>query len=369
MVIVATLYAILIWLVFLKFKWLPWNRTSKSIVAIVGITLLLVVVGLLNYYTPSGRIAVMGRVVEITPDISGRVEKVFVKANTPIKKGQPLFQIDREQYQIEVSRLQGALAEAQANVAQLKASVARAIGSVDDLRAQLKLARIKLRDVGTLVKQKVTARVELDKANAEVDSLEGRLATAEEDVKIARIKLASTVNGEHTSIVQTRAQLDAARLNLRETTIYAPADGYASGLTLTAGHRVTALKPAMPFVQSDSIRINAVFSQNGFRKIKPGTRVRLSLVSVPGKIFESKILEVFGGIGQGQVPVSGVLPKIGSIGITTEYGVRLSIPKDLPANALLLGMSGTATVFSDDAGAIALLAHILLWLKAILNFI
>ncbi len=77
-----------------------------------------------------------------------------------------------------------------------------------------------------------------------------------------------------------------------------------------------------------------------------------------------EVREVFSGIDQGQVAASGILPSIGSIGASREYGVRLVVPDDLPSETLRLGMSGSATVFAEDAGAIGILALILLWIKA-----
>ncbi len=41
-----------------------------------------------------------------------------------------------------------------------------------------------------------------------------------------------------------------------------------------------------------------------------------------------------------------------------------AIPDDLPPESLQLGMSGTATVFAEDAGAMGILAMILLWIKS-----
>lgn len=175
--------------------------------------------------------------------------------------------------------------------------------------------------------------------------------------------LGSTIDGEQSSVAQIKAQLDRARWDLEETTIHAPMDGYASGVTLAVGNRASPLRSVIAFIDADSLRINGVFSQNGFRSIVPGAKVKFALSSRPGVIHDSHVLEVFRGIGQGQVPVSAQLPSIGSIGVSQEYGVRIAIPKSVPPEAMRLGMSGTATVFAEDAGPIGILAYILLWFR------
>ncbi len=52
-----------------------------------------------------------------------------------------------------------------------------------------------------------------------------------------------------------------------------------------------------------------------------------------------------------------------SVALTSDYSVRIVVPKDIDPDALRLGMSGAATVFSDHAGPIGALASILLWVK------
>lgn len=52
MLIILSLYFVLVWLVFIKFKWLPWNRTWKTIVFSIAAFVAIVVVGALKYFTP-----------------------------------------------------------------------------------------------------------------------------------------------------------------------------------------------------------------------------------------------------------------------------------------------------------------------------
>ena len=47
-----------------------------------------------------------------------------------------------------------------------------------------------------------------------------------------------------------------------------------------------------------------------------------------------------------------------------NHELWITTPKDVDPRSLRLGMSGAATVFCDQAGAIRLLASILLWVKA-----
>jgi hypothetical protein len=84
----------------------------------------------------------------------------------------------------------------------------------------------------------------------------------------------------------------------------------------------------------------------------------------PGRIYEATIVDIPRGVGQGQVAVSGVLARVGSIGGVKAYPAQISIPNDIDRGQLRLGMPGAATVFAGNAGVIGTLMSILVWISS-----
>ena len=82
----------------------------------------------------------------------------------------------------------------------------------------------------------------------------------------------------------------------------------------------------------------------------------------PGRIYHAKIVEIPHGVGQGQVAVSGMLARSGSVSGAGTYPAQISIPEGLDKTQLRLGMPGTAAVFGDNAGVIGFLRSILVWI-------
>lgn len=77
MLIVLGFYALLVWLVFFKFKLLPYNKLWKTVVWGGAITIGLVVVGALQHYTPTSSKSVVSAFSQkLYPQVSGRVEQV-----------------------------------------------------------------------------------------------------------------------------------------------------------------------------------------------------------------------------------------------------------------------------------------------------
>ena len=369
MVIVTTIYIILVWLIFGRFKLLPWNGTWKTIVVSIGLVIILTVIGLLNFYTPSGSISLIGRVTEIRPGISGRVTSIPIKPNEKISKGDTLLEIEREPFAYEVSRLEAALAESEANERTLRSNVEIAQSNLDAAEAERKLAVYKLEDVQRLVDRKVSPKNDLLRTKLELEIAESKVISARQSLSQAKIAATTELNGEYTGTIQIRAQLNRAKWNLQQTRIVAPSDGVVTGLSLSEGSQLSPLTSAMAFIDSTDIRLIARFSQNAARSAKVGAEIWLIFSSQPGKIYKSKIVQLVPGTAQGQLTVSGLLPDLAMIGRGNTMGAIVEIPPQLPPQVLVPGNSGSATVFAEDAGPIGTLAVVLTYLRSLTAYL
>ncbi len=312
MLIILAIYFGLIWLVFFKFKLLPWTRSSKITSALVGLLICLYVVAQLNTKTPSGRIAVMGIVVEIAPSVNGVVVDVPVVANQTVTAGEVLFQIDPAPYQLVV-------AEAEAEV-----------------------------EIATLT---------LDRQQSAFEKNPG-LSISQQDLDESRAILEAA-----------EARLEIAWLDLSDTTVRAPQEGIVTAVNLSPGDQVRSTGSVMPFIETGSLRLVGVFRQNGSAVLEAGMPAELVLDAVPGAILKSGISVVSPGTAGGQIPVSSDLLSAASVGSASEVLVMLDWPNDLPEHAAQLGMVGSATVYSPDAGPFAILAKILIRLRALVAYI
>ncbi len=364
MVIIVLGYLLIVWFIFFRLRWLPFNWPWRVVSGLVGVGIVVVFLALLNTLTPSGRVAVIGRVVEITPDVAGRVTSISVQPNTLVKAGALLFNIENTPYTNKVKQLQAALAEAQQKVERMKADVALSVAEIASVKAQLDPAKQRRDDVERLTRANTSSQFQLQDADKQVALLSAQLDASTARADSARLALSSTIDGENTSVAQIRAQLDQAQWELDQTTIRAPLDGYVTSMSLAVGSRVVPLRAAMSFIVADEPSIVGFFPQNGFARVKPGARVKLSMVNQPGRVYETTITEALSGIGEGQIAVSGNLARVTQFGMTGDYPARIAPPNGLDPSFLRLGMVGSATVISQDAGPIGVLATILQWVQA-----
>src|SRR5262245_11492954 len=103
--LLLAIYSFFVWLIFIKFKWLPWNTTSQVTVVVIPIVALTTLILCLNVFAPStADVRVIKYVVQIVPQVRGRVTEVPVEGNNVVKKGDVLFRIDPTPYELEVDR-------------------------------------------------------------------------------------------------------------------------------------------------------------------------------------------------------------------------------------------------------------------------
>src|SRR5512144_1121952 len=112
-VLLLGIYSFFVWLIFFKFKWLPWNNASMVIVITIPVVGLTALILLLNVFAPSSAdVRVIKYVVNVVPQVRGRVIEVPVEPNRPVKKGAVLFRIDPTPYQLQVNVLEAQLVNA-----------------------------------------------------------------------------------------------------------------------------------------------------------------------------------------------------------------------------------------------------------------
>src|SRR5213596_2587465 len=136
-IILLGIYSFFVWLIFFKFKWLPWNFTSIVVTVTLPIVGLMVLFLLLNICAPAtDDVRAMNYVIPIVPRVTGQVIEVPIEPNRPIKKGDVLFKLDPEPFQLAVKA-------AEAKLAQDKVALVTAVAGQRGLEDQLRNATAK----------------------------------------------------------------------------------------------------------------------------------------------------------------------------------------------------------------------------------
>jgi multidrug resistance efflux pump len=398
--ILLAIYAFFVWLVFIKFKWLPWNSTSQTIVVIIPIVGMAALILTLNMVAPSTNdVRVVKYVVQVVPQVRGRVLEVPVEPNRLVKKGELLFRIDSTPYQIQLNAAKAKLAADEARLPQavaglagasagnreLQAQLQSASGQVAALRPRLELARLRVRQNRELVATGAGDRFSLEQAEANVVELEGQLATATANEAQVTQKLSGRVNGELASVASARAEVATAKAlidgsraavadaqwNLDQTAMYAPANGYAINVQLRPGSIVVPFPvvPAMTFVEEQYVVI-ALYAQNELPLVEPGNEAEFTLRMHPGRVIKATVDSIVWAQGQGQIAPSGTLPQTGVFPQAPgRFPVKFRVDDKDHDLFLAAGAAGAGAIYTGHGEMIHIIRKVIVRVGTITDYL
>ncbi len=217
--------------------------------------------------TASGNIRAR-RTVDISSDVSARVQTLYVDEGDDVRRGQVLLRLEPDQYQASVSRSEAALAQAEAQRTQQEANLIRT-------RRDLERA-LALRSRDSLM----VSRQQVDDAQTNLEVAQATLSSAEHGV------------------AQSRAALDEARDQLAKTIFTAPMDGKVTRLNVEEGETViigTMNNPgSLVLTISDLSVIEAVVQvdETDVSRITLGDSATVRIDAFPARTFVGRVSRI-----------------------------------------------------------------------------
>jgi multidrug resistance efflux pump len=367
----AIIYAAAAWLVFFKFKLLPFDLRNKIATVVLGLLFVCGILIAVNFFHPMTLDArVFQHVVQIAARVPqpSRVVEVPVEPNKPLKQGDVLFRVDPRPYQYEVDRLTAAVASAEQSEPQLQATLAAAQAGADRIEAERALAQSTLnRDTeAQRLNPGASTAQRLDQEREQVAAAEAGLREAQAQAEAARV----SINLLPQTIAQAQAQLAAAQLNLDETTVTAPADGFVTVLELRPGFVVAPGQALMSFVVEPEGVVAATLAQEFSRFVKAGDEAEVCLDVYPGKTLHGTVEAVIQATGEGQLSASGVLPTTGEKQPRARVPIKIRLSDaDRAAYPIPAGAGGAVAVYTDHGKSFGIVRRVMLRWYTWLNYI
>lgn len=277
--------------------------------AITGIAVLAaIVVGhwLWGYYmdapwTRDGR--VRADIVVVAPDVSGFVTEVLVRDNQPVKRGDPLFRIDRARFEL-------ARQQAEAVVAGRKAS--------------------------------------LEQANLDFDryhTLSADAVSRQRQEEVRATQLVAKAAHE-----QAVADLGVAQLNLDRSEVRASVNGVITNMALRPGSFVSTGKGVMALVDTDTLRVEGYFEETRLSRIHVGDPASIRLMG-DGTRLTGRVESIAAGIydrdrGAGSNLLADVNPTFNWVRLAQRVPVRIALDEVPPGTLLVSGRTATVEIRS-----------------------
>lgn len=291
---------------------------------------------------------VSAHIVNVAPEVSGRIVEVHIRENQQVKAGALLYRIDPEPYRIALMQAQAAFATAQMEVGQLQGAYSSRRADIGSKSSDAQLAKENFERQQELLARGFTTRARYDEARAALAAAQAERTVAEADAQSARAMIGTDAAGRHPQVEAARAQVAKAELDLKRTEIRAPIDGrIAQSDRLVPGAMAVQMMPGVAIVGADEPWIEANFKETQLAKIRPGQRARIEIDAIPGKTYRGHVV----GIGSGTGSKFSILPAQNATGnwvkVTQRVPVRL-VFDEKPDQPIVSGWSAHVTVRVQD---------------------
>ena len=267
--------------------------------------------------TASGEIRPV-KFYNLTAEVPGRVEEIYISEGDAVKKGQPLVRVDPTQTsfavsageasvrvsQSDVTNQQVAVQQAENNINQIKANLAVARADLERNKADLRFAENEFNRQQELVEKGVITKSQFDQAKsryeqavavvkaqeARITQLEVQMRDTELGIERAKAALASS----QARVNQGQAQLSQQADQLSKTTRYSPIDGVVSSLPVKVGEYALASFSSTPLLTvADMSQINAEIKvdETDIADVQVGQKVKVKVDALGDVEIEGEVIE------------------------------------------------------------------------------
>jgi membrane fusion protein (multidrug efflux system) len=265
----------------------------------------------------------------------------------------------------EVDASTAKLASAQARLAEVKANATRAEQDLarlkplaakdevprqqfDAVTAAAEAARAAVQSQEAAVNE---ARANLDVSNARREQVKASLAQAEAQTRAAATApqqialIEARAAGADAEVLQARAALDQAKVNLERTIVRAPANGIVSRKSVEVGQVIQPGQPLMAITTLDDVWVVANFKETQLASMRPGQHAAIAVDAFDHE-YSGRVESIAAATGA----TFSLLPPDNATGNFVKVVQRVPVkilldPSENAEGVLRPGMSVDATVY------------------------
>ncbi len=210
----------------------------------------------------SERVLVVGNLigaatVQAVPKINGRLQTVNVQLGDPVRRGQVIAKVEDREIQEQVRQAEAAFAVAGATIRQRD--------------ADLQLAKTNLERNKSLLDRQLLPKQTYDDTDARHQA-----ALAQLDLARAQFE-------------QAKSRLEELKINLANTVIASPVDGFVGKRFLDPGATVSPNVPVASVVDIHSVRMVANLVEKDVKRVNVGTKAAVEVDAYPGESFSGQV--------------------------------------------------------------------------------
>ena len=340
-------------------------RRYRRVLLLVVLPLIALIGGLVFYlnggrYVTTDDAYVGAQKVLITPDISGKIEKVVVREGQQVNEGDVLFEIDPVPFRLAERQAKATLDQAQTTYDNLVANI-KIYGQMQALAQQG--VDLKQRDVdrkATLAKSNFGSQLDLDNAGTALVTASAQLQYLKQQLSTAKTQLLGNPDlplDQFPPYALAKAALAQAERNLDHTVMRAPMSGVATQVDqIQLGRFVVAGTPVFSIIDTAKPWVDANPKESDFTYVAVGQPVSIDVDAFPDHVFKGTV----GSLSPGTGAQFAILPPQNATGNFVKVVQRVPVriyfdSNDKYVQKLKAGMSAYTTIDTNHRRSLAAL--------------
>jgi len=297
---------------------------------IIPVRTALVEKGEVNSFLKVTGVVEANETVRVTSEIMGQAKEVKVKDGEEVNKGDILIVLGDEQIKIQVAQAQATLDSIQASYDKIKSGARpQEIKQAESAVLQAKINRDSAEEnylrMKKLFSEKAISEQQYEQAKNQYEIADVQYQSAQESYELV-IEGATEedIKSVEAQVRQTKAALDMAKYQLKNTQITAPISGKVTSIVVSSGEMISPSVPLLSIIDVSRIFVKVGISEKDISKIKEGQKVSLEIDAFPEEKF------------QGEVVSKGVA--VDQISKTLEVKIEILQPEvDIPVGVFARG--------------------------------
>lgn len=333
------------------------QKKRKSLLLLLGLVFIILAIGygaywflVLSHYEETDDAYVAGNQVQVMPQVTGNVTKVWYDDTDLVKQGTILVSLDKSDARQAFEKAQTSLASTVRQTKQLMINSQQYQANIRLKKTALQQAQADLARRTPLAKSELIGREELQHARDAVTSAQSDLEVAQQQFNANQALILDTPLAQQPAVQQSAAALRDAWLALQRTDIKAPIDGYVSRRNVQVGSQVSTNSQLMVIVPRNQLWIDANFKETQLSTVRIGQSATVvSDLYGDNVIFHGKVA----GLDMGTGSAFSLLPAQNATGNWIKVVQRLPVrivldQKELAEHPLRIGLSTLVSVDTSD---------------------